>query len=197
MCVCVRAGACACMPESEYTLLLKRGRLVQTRAGVWSHLPGRPGVALQPIFALQRDGRLAAGAPAGTPLKSDTFVLSDVTCQGVVTLKYLLLPCLKYCICPAPLYLHDLAFCSIVHSHKNLLECLAKASYSVLWFLFILSICIVSLFVWGRGSCQSDIEIGHLLLIQDSDAGLQPKPSSAAWNQGPVALLVTQIQTVV
>lgn len=36
-----------------------------------------------------------------------------------------------------PFYLHDPPFCSIVHSHKNLLECPVKASYSDLWFMFI------------------------------------------------------------
>lgn len=64
-----------------------------------------------------------------------------------------------------PLYLHDLAFCSIVHSYKNLLECLAKASYSVLWFMFIYPFCIVSLFVWGRGSCQSENEITSVVYL--------------------------------
>lgn len=43
-----------------------------------------------------------------------------------------------------PRYLHDPPSCSIVHSHKNLLECLVKASYSALWFMVFFSVCFVS-----------------------------------------------------
>lgn len=111
--------------------------MVKTRAGVWPPLPGRPGVVLRLIVSPQRDGQFAEGAPAETPLKSHTFILSDVTCQGVPTSQIFVVALSEVLYMSRPLYLHDIALCSIVHSHKNLLECQAKASYSVLWFMFI------------------------------------------------------------
>lgn len=66
--------------------------------------------------------------------------------------RYLLLPCLKYCLCPAPFISTILDFAlSFFHTRTYWNAWKKKHLSCVLWFMFILSIRIVSLFVWGEG----------------------------------------------
>lgn len=118
--------------------------------------------------------------------------------------KYLLLPCLKYCICPALfmsmilhfalLYIHTrtywnawqkhlIAFCGLflfIHLHCFFV-CMREGKLSV-WYWYIKSV--VYLFKMLTDN-----------LVPGSNRRSAAK--TVEWNQGPVALLVTQIQTVV
>lgn len=58
------------------------------------------------------------------------MMLSDFTCQGVQFLKMdiFVVALFEVLYMSHFLYLHNPLFCSNVHSHKNLLECLYEAS---------------------------------------------------------------------
>lgn len=126
-------------------------------------------------------------------------------------LIYLLLPCLKYCICPTFFISITLHFPLMYIDTRTYWNVFLKHLHdSVLWFIFIYPFAFFALFASGKGYLfvcwywfiiSIFICLGFLVKnfgsrAQTKVCGLELKTCSAKWNQGFVALLVTQTTVV-